>query len=122
MDTDQPDPEAATEFYGELFGWDFQDRMPADQPGQYFVGQLRGLDVAGVGSRADGADWPPAWNTYISVSSADDAAAGAKKAGGEVLVDSFDVGEAGSDGRARRSAGRRVQRLGGPASTRGRRW
>ncbi len=95
VDTDQPDPEAATEFYGELFGWDFQDRMPADQPGQYFVGQLRGLDVAGVGSRADGADWPPAWNTYISVSSADDAAAAAKKAGGEVLVDSFDVGEQG---------------------------
>ena len=29
VDTSQPDPEAAAEFYGGLFGWEFEDVMPA---------------------------------------------------------------------------------------------
>jgi hypothetical protein len=95
VDTDQPNPEAATEFYGGLFGWEFEDQMPTDTPGHYFAGRLRGLDVAGIGSRPDGATWPPAWNTYIWVDSADEAAAAAKKAGGAVMMDPFDVLDAG---------------------------
>jgi hypothetical protein len=95
VDTDLPDPEAATEFYGGLFGWKFEDRMPADQEGHYFVAQLSGLDVAAVGSRPDGATWPPAWNTYVAVGSADEAAAAVKDAGGAVLMEPFDVLEAG---------------------------
>ena len=95
VDTEQPDPEAATEFYGGLFGWEFEEQMPADAPGHYFAARLRGLDVAGIGSRPSGATWPPAWNTYIWVDSADEAAAAAKRAGGAVMVDPFDVLEAG---------------------------
>jgi predicted enzyme related to lactoylglutathione lyase len=95
VDTDLPDPEAATEFYGGLFGWEFEDQMPAEQPGHYFAARLRGLDVAGIGSRPDGATWPPAWNTYVWVESADEAAAAVKGAGGAVLMDPFDVLEAG---------------------------
>jgi uncharacterized protein len=95
VDTDLPDPEAATEFYGGLFGWEFEDRMPAEQPGHYFAAKLRGLDVAGIGSRPDGATWPPAWNTYVWVESADEAAAAVRGAGGSVLMDPFDVLEAG---------------------------
>src|ERR671922_220673 len=52
IDTSQPDPEAALPFYSGLFGWEFQDVMPPDAPGRYFNAQLRGLDVAAVGSRA----------------------------------------------------------------------
>ena len=95
VDTDLPDPEAAIEFYGGLFGWEFEDRMPPDAPGSYFVAQLRGLDVAGVGSRPSEADWPPAWNTYIWVASADDAAAKVKAAGGTVVMEPFDIPGAG---------------------------
>jgi uncharacterized protein len=95
VDTEQPNPEAATEFYGGLFGWEFEDRMPADQPGHYFVGRLRGLDVAAIGSRPTGATWPPTWNTYVWVDSADESAVAAKRAGGAVMADPFDVGEAG---------------------------
>jgi predicted enzyme related to lactoylglutathione lyase len=71
VDTAQPDPEAAVRFYGGLFGWEFEDRMPADSPGRYFVAQLQGRDVAAVGSQPE--DWPPAavWNTYVWVDSAD---------------------------------------------------
>jgi uncharacterized protein len=95
VDTDLPDPKAGTEFYGGLFGWEFEDRMPPDTPGSYFVAQLRGLDVAGVGSRPAEADWPPAWNTYIWVASADEAAAKVKTAGGKVVTEPFDIPGAG---------------------------
>ena len=34
VDTSQPDPEAATDFYGGLFGWEFEDRMPEGADGR----------------------------------------------------------------------------------------
>ena len=37
VDTSQPDPEAATAFYGGLFGWEFENVMPPDAPGRYFL-------------------------------------------------------------------------------------
>jgi uncharacterized protein len=95
VDTGQPDPEAAVEFYGHLFGWEFEDRMPADSPGRYFVAQLRGRDVAAVGSQPEQAPQTPMWNTYIWVDSADEAAAAVKEAGGSALMEPFDVGDAG---------------------------
>jgi hypothetical protein len=95
VDTAQPDPEAAVSFYSGLFGWEFEDRMPADSPGRYFVAQLRGRDVAAVGSQPEGLPPTPAWNTYVWVDGADEAAAKAKDAGGLVLVEPFDVLDAG---------------------------
>jgi predicted enzyme related to lactoylglutathione lyase len=95
VDVDLPDAPAATEFYGGLFGWEFEDRMPEGQDGHYFVGLIDGLSVAGVGSQPEGSDWPPAWNTYVAVKSADEAAKAVEKAGGKVLMEAFDVGEAG---------------------------
>jgi uncharacterized protein len=95
VDTGQPDPEAAVRFYGDLFGWEFVNRMPADADGQYFIAQLRGRDVAAVGSQPEHAPPIPAWNTYVSVDSADDTAAKVKAAGGKVLVDAFDIFDAG---------------------------
>jgi predicted enzyme related to lactoylglutathione lyase len=95
VDTGQPDPEAAVEFYGGLFGWEFEDRMPADSPGRYFVAQLRGRDVAAVGSQPEQAPPTPGWNTYVWVDSADDTTAKVKAAGGNALMEPFDVLEAG---------------------------
>ena len=96
VDTAQPDPQVAVDFYGKLFGWEFV-RMPADEPGSYFVAQLRGRDVAAVGSQ-QGEPWPPVWTTYIWVDSADDAAAKVKEAGGSTLMEPFDVPERGRMG------------------------
>jgi hypothetical protein len=95
VDTAQPDPEAAVAFYGSLFGWDFDDRMPADAPGHYFVARLRGRDVAAVGSQQQGAPRTPMWSMYIWVDSADDAAARVNEAGGSTLAEPFDVLDAG---------------------------
>jgi uncharacterized protein len=95
VDTAQPDPQAAVEFYGGLFGWDFEDRMPAEAPGNYFVATIRGKDVAAIGSQMEGSPPQPYWSTYVWVDSADDAAAKAREAGGSVLAEPFDVMEAG---------------------------
>ncbi|MGH2962636.1 MAG: VOC family protein [Solirubrobacterales bacterium] len=96
VDTDQPDPQAGVEFYAGLFGWEFEGRMPADAPVPYSVAKLRGRDVAGVGGRPENAPpTPVAWNTYVAVESADASSAKAKDAGGEIVIDPFDVLDAG---------------------------
>jgi uncharacterized protein len=95
VDTGQPDPEAAVEFYRGLFGWEFEDRMPPDSPGGYFVAQLRGRDVAAIGSLPQDMPQTAMWNTYVWVESADDAAAKVKDAGGSIDMEPFDVLDAG---------------------------
>ena len=95
VDTMQPDPEAALPFYSGLFGWEFEDMMPEGSEGRYFVGRLRGRDVAAVGSIPAGAPPMAMWNTYIWVASADDTAAKARGAGGGVVMEPFDVLDSG---------------------------
>ena len=95
VDTAQPDPDAAADFYSGLFGWEFEDRMPPDTPGKYLVATLRGRDVAAVGSQQESAPPMPVWNTYVWVDSADDAAAKATEAGGSVLAKPFEIPGAG---------------------------
>src|ERR1700750_291883 len=92
VDTLQPDPEAAMAFYGALFGWEHVRPGPMG----YAVARLRGRDVAGVGAEPPAGPPPaPAWNTYVSVASADDAAHRARDAGGAVVVEPFDAPPAG---------------------------
>jgi uncharacterized protein len=95
IDTAQPDPGAAVAFYGRLFGWDFEDTTPLGSSGSYFIARLRGGDVAAVGSQPEGGPSAPAWNTYVWVESADEAAAKVLDAGGRVIAEPFDVGTAG---------------------------
>jgi hypothetical protein len=95
VDTSQPDPDAAAAFYGDLFGWKFEDVMSAESPGRYLIARLRGCDVAGVSSLPEGAPPQPVWNTYIWVEDADEAAAKAREAGGSVLSEPVDVMDAG---------------------------
>ena len=100
VDTTQPDPEAAVAFYGDLFGWEFEDRMPTGSPGRYYVARLRGGDVAAVGSQPEGAPPAAVWNTYVWVMDADETAAKVRAAGGKVLTEPFDVGDAGGGWRS----------------------
>jgi predicted enzyme related to lactoylglutathione lyase len=95
VDTSQPNPRAAVDFYHGLFGWEFENTMPADAGGEYFLGKLHGDEVAAVGSIPDGAPPMAMWNTYIWVDSADDTAAKVREAGGRVLMEPFDVMDAG---------------------------
>jgi predicted enzyme related to lactoylglutathione lyase len=112
IDTAQPDPEAAVAFYGGLFGWAFEDRMPIDAPGRYFVAQLHDRDVAAVGSQPEGHAAPPAWSTYVWVESADAAAAKAQDAGGKILARRSTWSTPGAWPRSP-TRGRHVLRLGG---------
>ena len=98
VDTGQRDPRAAVAFYGDLFGWDFEDRTPPGASEPYFVAQLRGRDVAGVGAQPPGAPPTPSWSTYVAVQSADAAARAVKDAGGSVLMGPFDIPGAGRMG------------------------
>ena len=96
VDTLQPDPHAAMRFYGKLFGWEFAGpgRMP--DGGEYFVAQLRRLDVAGVGSMPKANAGPLAfWDTYIAVDDADAACDKIRGAGGTIVVAPVDAFPAG---------------------------
>ena len=95
VDTNQPDPEAALPFYSGLFGWDFEDVMPEGAEGKYFIGRIRGGDVAAVGSIPQGAPPMVTWNTYVWVESADETASKARGAGGGVATEPFDVMDSG---------------------------
>jgi len=95
VDTNQPDPDAAATFYGGLFGWVFEDAMPPGSAGKYLIARLEGGDVAAIASQPEGAPPMAVWNTYVWVDSADEAAARVLDAGGRVVMDPFDVMDAG---------------------------
>jgi uncharacterized protein len=95
VDTSQPDPEAAVGFYTGLFGWEFEDVMPPGSEGKYFIARLRGRDAAAVGSIPEAAPQTAMWNTYVSVESADKTASKVRDAGGGVVMEPFDVMDAG---------------------------
>lgn len=95
VDTSQPHPEAAVDFYRGLFGWEFEDVMPPGSEGKYFIGRVRGGDVAAVGSIPEAAPQMAMWNTYVWVESADETAGKVRDAGGSVVMEPFDVMDAG---------------------------
>src|SRR5215207_1514343 len=96
VDTWQPDPEAAVGFYTQLFGWEAVKMMPPNSPGQYFLCKLRGRDVAAIGSQPpERARHVPVWGTHIWVESADAAAAKVTDADGSVVIEPFDLLDAG---------------------------
>jgi predicted enzyme related to lactoylglutathione lyase len=95
VDASEPDPDAAVEFYGGLFGWEFEDVMPPDSESKYFIARLGGGDVAAVGSIPEAASPTAMWNTYFWVDSADETASEVRDAGGGVVIEPFDVMESG---------------------------
>jgi predicted enzyme related to lactoylglutathione lyase len=95
VDTAQPDPEAANAFYGGLFGWKLDNVAPPEAPVKYFVAQLAGGTVAGIGSLPPGDPNGVRWDTYVWVDDADETTAKVRAAGGTVLREPYDVGDSG---------------------------
>jgi predicted enzyme related to lactoylglutathione lyase len=94
VDNASADPAGAARFYSQLFGWQTEDRMPAEQDGEYHMASLRGKDVAALGSQPmEGV--PPVWNTYVTVEDVDATAGKVADAGGQVMMEPFDVFDAG---------------------------
>ncbi len=98
IDIGQPDPEAAVAFYGGLFGWELEDRMPPGSSEPYFVASLAGRTVAAIGPALAGIPGLPAWLTYVTVDDADATAQKVHDAGGRALKEPFDVGPPGRMG------------------------
>jgi predicted enzyme related to lactoylglutathione lyase len=83
------DADESARFYAELFGWETQEGAgDREQTGGYRMFIKDGKQVAGLMQTED---QPPSWNTYISVSDADEVAQRAKDAGGRLLVEPMDV-------------------------------
>lgn len=95
IDLAAPDVEAALAFYGGLFGWSFEDRLPAEVPGSYQVATIDGLTVGAIASRQPDDDTPVAWATFIAVADADESARTVASAGGAVVGEPIDVMDAG---------------------------
>jgi uncharacterized protein len=98
VETLQPVPGAALDFYGPLFGWEFvgPGPMPDQLPGEYFVARVLGREVAGLGSLPDlGAPPVASWNTYVRVNNLEEAVEGAKAAGASLLIGPLDALPAG---------------------------
>jgi predicted enzyme related to lactoylglutathione lyase len=95
VDVSEPDPDAALEFYAGLFGWEFENVMPPDAIGKYFIARLHGGDVAAVGSIPESAPARAMWDTYILVDTADETASKVRDARGGVVREPFDVMDAG---------------------------
>ncbi|GAA3459205.1 VOC family protein [Saccharothrix longispora] len=84
---------ATTEFYGGLFGWDFEVGGP--ETGYYTNALVRGLPVAGFGEMPRDAMFPVVWTTYLATDDLDESLEALGAAGGKVLVPEFDTGGPG---------------------------
>jgi len=91
VDLGAPDVAAAADFYGALFGWEFQSAGP--DAGGYGMLTLNGKVVAAAGPGEEGTE--PAWTIYFQVADADATAAAVRKAGGSVRSEPMDVFTAG---------------------------
>jgi uncharacterized protein len=101
------DQDGAKSFYGSLFGWEAQDN-PVGEGVVYSMMLLDGKPVAAISPQPQqqrDAGAPPAWNSYITVESADQALQKAKQLGGGVHAPAFDVFDAGRMGVAQDPAG-----------------
>jgi len=89
------DADAAASFYGELFGWKAEEG-PGDpeENGGYRLFVRDDKQIAGL-MQINQEGQPPSWNTYISVSDADDTADKVKEAGGETIMGPVDVMDQG---------------------------
>ncbi|MEI2715253.1 MAG: VOC family protein [Nocardioides sp.] len=89
------DPAASKEFYGRLFGWEYDDQPMGETPaeGVYSLAGIDGDTVAGLGPVMG--DAPPSWGVYLAADDVDAAVERATQAGAVVLAGPFDVFDAG---------------------------
>jgi predicted enzyme related to lactoylglutathione lyase len=89
VDLTTPHLDGALQFYGGLFGWEFEDA--GEEAGHYHMAHVRGKRVAGLGPAQEGAPPFAYWTTYLAGSDVDEHAAAIGDAGGRVLFGPLDV-------------------------------
>ncbi len=90
VDVSADDVEASAAFYGNLFGWEAE---VAPDGGGYTMFLQDGKAVAGAMVNQSGQ--PTSWSTYIASADVDADAAKITAAGGSIMLEPFDVLEAG---------------------------
>jgi predicted enzyme related to lactoylglutathione lyase len=94
VDLSTPDQDGAKKFYGELFGWEYEDNEAG--PGVvYSMARVGGEYVAAISPPPPGDESPPHWNNYVTVKDADEIARRAEEVGGTVAGPPFDIFESG---------------------------
>ena len=83
-----PDMDAASTFYGELFGWTFAPME--NSPSRYLV--ITNGDRTNGGIREPQEGEPPNWSPYFAVDDIDAALATVGELGGTKLMDPIDIG------------------------------
>ena len=91
-DVTSQDVDAAASFYSELFGWEAA-KDPRPEAGGYTMFSRDGKYVAAATPPQDGV--PPHWSVYLAADDVDGIAARIRDAGGNVMVEPFDVFDAG---------------------------
>jgi predicted enzyme related to lactoylglutathione lyase len=94
VDLQTSDPDAAKQFYGTLFGWEYDD-MPMPQGGTYSMSTIRGKYTAAIAPLPPMQGAPPHWNSYIATSDVDATAKAVSENGGTVLMPPMDIVESG---------------------------
>src|SRR3954464_11134326 len=103
-DLSTTDQEGAKAFYAGLLGWDFED-TPVGDGMVYSMAKVRGKSVGAISTQPQqqrASRVPPMWNNYVTVASADEAAARAAQEparlvhdGATVHAPPFDVTDVG---------------------------
>lgn len=85
---------AATGFYGDLLGWDFDERSTPD--GRVYLDALRDGELsAGLGQAPAEMEGPAYWTTFLATDDVDATVRRATEAGASVVVPPDDVDRAG---------------------------
>jgi predicted enzyme related to lactoylglutathione lyase len=84
-----PDPVAARQFYGDLFGWTSDEFMPMGEFGEYRFFAHNGTTIGAVSGVVPGA--PQGWRYYIRVPSIPKSVEAVKAGGGSVSMGPHEV-------------------------------
>ena len=97
VDLQTTDRSAAKQFYSSLFGWSYDDRPMPDGGAVYAMATVNAEAVAAIAPMPPGAPEgrPPMWNTDLAADDVDAAVDKVAPAGGQVLMQPFDIGDAG---------------------------
>jgi predicted enzyme related to lactoylglutathione lyase len=91
LDLSTPELEGAKRFYRHVFNWDYLDMGP--EFGHYHYALVQGRAAAGLGQLPPTAPMSPAWTVYLASMAGD--VERVKALGGQVVVETMTVGDAG---------------------------
>lgn len=98
VDLATSDVAAARSFYGQLFGWEYEENPTGPDGGVYVMATKGGANAAGImdlSPEMAAGGVPPMWSTYLAVDDLDATASKVEGAGGQVMMPPMDVMEAG---------------------------